>query len=345
MDPISQGALGAVAAQNTATNKQLLAATLTGVIGGMAPDLDIFIRSDEDPLLFLEFHRQFTHSLIFIPIGGFICALFVFTLAKLCRVNTLDFKQTLLFATAGYATHALLDSCTSYGTQLFWPFSNHRVAWSNMSIVDPLFTIPIVGLIITACIKRNRKYARWAAVWIGFYIVFGFVQNYRAESIAWEIARARGHEPVRLEAKPGFANLLLWKVVYETKDHFYVDGVRTGVYRKHYEGESIPKLNVARDFPWLDPSSQQAEDIKRFQWFSDGFVSVHPTNPNRIIDVRYSMLPNQIEALWMIELDANKSNSSHVGYAHEHNAPDEALPILCNMLLGRPAYANKKPCA
>ena len=345
MDPISQGALGAVAAQNTATNKQLLAATLTGVIGGMAPDLDIFIRSDEDPLLFLEFHRQFTHSLIFIPIGGFICALFVFTLAKLCRVNTLDFKQTLLFATAGYATHALLDSCTSYGTQLFWPFSNHRVAWSNMSIVDPLFTIPIVGLIITACIKRNRKYARWAAVWIGFYIVFGFVQNYRAESIAWEIARARGHEPVRLEAKPGFANLLLWKVVYETKDHFYVDGVRTGVYRKHYEGESIPKLNVARDFPWLDPSSQQAEDIKRFQWFSDGFVSVHPTNPNRIIDVRYSMLPNQIEALWMIELAPNKSNRSHVGYVHQHNTPDEALPILCNMLLGRPAYANKKPCA
>ena len=76
MDPLSQGIIGAVAAQQPAKNKHFLIATILGFLSGMAADLDIFIRSPEDPMLYLEFHRQFTHSLIFIPLGGLFCALF-----------------------------------------------------------------------------------------------------------------------------------------------------------------------------------------------------------------------------------------------------------------------------
>ena len=45
-------------------------AWLYGCVGGLAPDLDVFIRSSADPLVALEYHRHFTHSLLFIPIGG-----------------------------------------------------------------------------------------------------------------------------------------------------------------------------------------------------------------------------------------------------------------------------------
>jgi len=34
-------------------------------------------------------------------------------------------------------THPLLDCLTVYGTQLFAPFSNHRVALNNISVADP----------------------------------------------------------------------------------------------------------------------------------------------------------------------------------------------------------------
>ena len=70
MDPISQGSLGATLAQTVAGREKIKAATLLGCFGGLAPDLDIFIQSPSDPLLFLEFHRQFTHSLFFIPFGS-----------------------------------------------------------------------------------------------------------------------------------------------------------------------------------------------------------------------------------------------------------------------------------
>ena len=114
----------------------------------MAADIDIFFKSDIDPLFYLEFHRQFTHSLLFIPIGSFLCACFFYYL--FLRSKDIKFKETYIYCTLGYATHGLLDSCTSYGTQLLWPFTNERIAWNLISIIDPLFTIPLVILVLFA---------------------------------------------------------------------------------------------------------------------------------------------------------------------------------------------------
>jgi len=69
MDPLSQGTIGASFSQSL-SSKNLLTIGIIGFLAGMSPDLDVLIKSDQDPLLFLEFHRQFTHSLFFIPIGG-----------------------------------------------------------------------------------------------------------------------------------------------------------------------------------------------------------------------------------------------------------------------------------
>ena len=131
-----------------------------------------------------------------------------------------------------------------------------------------------------------------------------------------------------------FLSILLWKVVYEAGERYYVDAIRTGLDTKVYTGSSVPKLDVRRDFPWLDPESQQARDIERFRWFSGGMVSVDPQSPNRIIDVRYSMLPNEIHALWLIELDRNAGPDDHVGYVHLHRASEGAVDTLQAMLLG-----------
>ena len=70
MDPISQGAIGAALATATHTRrKKLLTVALLGTLAGMAPDLDVLMQSPTDPLLFLEYHRQFSHALVFIPVS------------------------------------------------------------------------------------------------------------------------------------------------------------------------------------------------------------------------------------------------------------------------------------
>lgn len=76
MDPLTQGVLGASLSQSVSKKQHLVVAGVLGLLSGLAPDLDSLIKSQSDPLLALEFHRQFTHSLFFIPIGSLICAWF-----------------------------------------------------------------------------------------------------------------------------------------------------------------------------------------------------------------------------------------------------------------------------
>ena len=45
-------------------------AALVGAVAGMTADLDVLIRSSADPLLNLEYHRHFSHSLLFVPLGA-----------------------------------------------------------------------------------------------------------------------------------------------------------------------------------------------------------------------------------------------------------------------------------
>ena len=92
MDPLTQGVLAAALPQSLAKKKSLIVIGFLGFLSGLAPDLDILIKSESDPLLFLEFHRQFTHSLIFIPFGGFICASFLFFL--IAKRFDISFKDT-----------------------------------------------------------------------------------------------------------------------------------------------------------------------------------------------------------------------------------------------------------
>jgi len=334
MDPLTQGVLGAVLPQATAAKKKTAAtAGILGFLAGMAADLDVLIRSSTDPLLFLEYHRQFTHSFVFIPLGGFICALLLQPV--LGKRRGLNFRQTYIFCTLGYATHALLDACTSYGTMLFWPFSDVRIAWNTISIIDPLFTLPMLVLIVLAAMKKRPAFARIALVWGLAYMSLGLWQRNQAMEMGYEIARERGHEPLRLEAKPSFANLLVWKIVYETQDRFYVDAVRATLSPEVFPGSSIDKLVLARDFPWLDSSSQQARDIERFRWFSDGYIAQDPLHENRIIDIRYSMIPNEMMPLWSIELSREAALQDHAAYrVHRETIGDPAVRLKAMVVGG-----------
>ena len=316
MDPISQGAIGAVAPQVVLKREKLRVAALLGCLAGLAPDLDVFIQSSTDPLLFLEYHRQFTHALVFIPVGAAIVALALHGFAR----RRLRFRETYLACLLGYATHGLLDACTSYGTLLLWPFSDYRVAWNNVSVVDPSFTVPVLALAILATTLRRRGFALAGLAWALAYLGLGVVQNHRAEDAGARLAAMRGHEPQRLTAKAAFANLLVWKVVYEHDGRYYVDGVRTGTTVSVCPGASVARLDLERDLPWLDADSQQARDVERFRWFSDGYVALDPSVPNRVIDMRYSLVPNEIDPLWGVELDPDAPPDRHVRYVTDRAA-------------------------
>jgi inner membrane protein len=248
------------------------------------------------------------------------------------RRRGLSFRQSWVFCTLGYATHAVLDACTTYGTMLFWPFSDQRIAWNTISIIDPLFTLPLLVAVVLGAKRHSPNYARFALVWALGYMTLGLWQRNAAMEMGLELAAQRGHVPQRLEAKPSFANILVWKIVYETESEYYVDAVRATFAPRVYPGDSVDKLVLDRDMPWLDQASQQARDIERFRWFSNGYIARDPLYANRIIDVRYSMIPNEVAPLWSLELHPGAGQGAHATYRVHRDGDAGSVARMWGML-------------
>ena len=332
MDLITQGAIGAAAAQCTSNRDRLKRAVLLGGFGGMLPDLDILIRSPTDPLLFLDFHRHFTHALAFIPIGGAIAA---WLCAKLSR-GRLSFRDAWLPCTIGYATHGLLDGCTSYGTYLFWPFSNTRVAWDIISIIDLLFTVPLlIGLWLTHRTGRKR--------WIGgaltvslLYLCTSAIQHERALDALQSFAEARGHTPIGASAKPSFGNSLVFRSYYEHAGNYYVDAIRVGWLSppKLYPGTTIPVFDIDAYVRKHGLDDTKVTDLKRFEHFSAGFLTQHPDKPTVIGDLRYAAVPNAVEPLWGIDV-LTPPRDAHAAWITRRGFGRDKRQKFWDMLWGR----------
>jgi len=330
MDPVSQGAVGAVFAQSAAKKENIILIGFIGFLAGLAPDLDVLIRSEDDPILFLEYHRQFSHSLFFIPIGSFFVALFIFPFVR----SLISLRMVYIASFLGYATHGLLDACTSYGTQLLWPFSDQRVTWNNISIVDPIFTVPIVILLAMAITKPKRIFSFIAIGWIIFYLSLGFIQYERTLSAAMDLANSRGHNAERMTLKPSFGNLILWKSIYQHEETYYVDAIRTVHSSTWCLGESIEMFDYQYHLPSLDKDSQQAKDIERFRWFSQDYLGYDDKN-SLVTDIRYSMIPNQIAPMWGLVIDTEQSIDDHATWWTSRSLDQSQLDLFKEMLSGK----------
>lgn len=338
MDPLTQGALGAAAAMTLAVADRQRRAFIVGALAGMAPDLDIAIRSSTDPLLFLEYHRHFTHALAFIPVGGLLIAGVFGGIDRLARRAPVPFRETLLFATVGWGTHGLLDACTSYGTYLYWPFSGARVAWESISIIDLFVSVPLALGVAVAVWQRSPMAARvglgLALAWLGV----GFVQHGRAQALQDRLLAERGHEPIEATVKPSFANLVAWRSIYLADGAYHVDGVRPGLFGPGlvYDGATVPEVRPEDLDPVLGSDSVARRDVDRFHHFSMGWIGWHPTDPSLLADVRYAMVPDGTVPLWGVRIDRARSTDLHLDYVQAQTTPtEEERRRFMDMLMGR----------
>ena len=166
MDSLTQIVLGAACGEAILGKKIGNKALLFGAIGGTIPDLDVYIgaqffANEIDAMLF---HRGFMHSILFSILGAFLFGWLFFKLYNFLSRKQITTQKdwTLLFFWALF-THPILDAFTPYGTQLFAPFSNYRVAFNTIAVADPAYTLPfLICIIILMFFKRTSfKRRRW----------------------------------------------------------------------------------------------------------------------------------------------------------------------------------------
>jgi inner membrane protein len=336
MDLVTQGLAGAVLAQSAARPAQVRLAAAIGAVAGLLPDADVVLGAPDDPLRNLELHRHFTHALVLAPVGALLVAALAWPLTR----GKLRFVQIYAFALLGVVSAGLVDACTSFGTHLLWPFSDARVAWNLVAIIDPLFSLLLLGGLVLALRRRSATPARVGLALALAYLLVALAQRERAESAARELARERGHDPVRLEVKPTMANVVLWRSVYLAEDRFHVAAVRVGWSgARTYPGGSVPRFD-ARELPDAARDSVLAEDIARFGRITEGYLARHPHRPEVLGDARYAMLPNSTIPLWGIVVDPARPDR-HVEFVALREMNAAVRRDFLAMLRGRPLEGER----
>ena len=264
MDPVTQGVLGASVGQAASRASDLRAAAVLAALSGMAPDLDVLIRSDVDPLLFLEYHRHFTHSLVFIPFGAF-CA------RGVPLVRKWRFTSCRPGCTASRLCDAIARRFTTYGTQLFWPLRTSASRGTRSPWSTPHRARAGPGVVVWWPPRARPDRPRLD----GLYMGFGAVQNVRAEG-AGPSRGARGHALLDL-GQAGFANCCSGRSCTRwtaSSTSMHPGRIRRGVYEGVPGGWTWPATAVAR------PDSQRPGH-RAFRWFSNDHLAVLADAPTR----------------------------------------------------------------
>src|SRR6478736_6703574 len=243
MDPITHVLLGASLGYAAFGKKLGRTAALAGGLAAFVPDADVFIRSASDPLLAIEYHRGFTHALVFAPVGAALVAS-LWVLRRRWRSQALTLWLCCLVA---YVSHCLLDAATSYGTQLLWPFSDVRSGWDLISIIDSIFTLVLLAGLLGALVLKKQRFAMLALAFCAGYLVLGGIQHARAVTAQKQLAAHRGHRIERLEVMPTLANNLVWRALYLHKGKIHSDRIRVGWFSGAtvMEGWSLPLVTAA----------------------------------------------------------------------------------------------------
>ncbi|MEZ6197577.1 MAG: metal-dependent hydrolase [Planctomycetota bacterium] len=283
MDNLSQALLGAAAARALYSRSLERSATWIGAVSGALADVDVLIVRAVDHPFPEILHRHFTHCLAFIPVGALIAAL-PFLASPRFRER---WRAVLGASLAAYATHGLMDACTSYGTHLLWPFSDARTAWDCLPIIDPIPTLSLLVGVVLSHRRGRRRPAVLALLAFVLYCGLGVIQHERVAGAQAEIAASRGHRIERARSLPMPLSLLLWRSVYVAEGRVWVDHVTAppaGPMRFRPEGsaEHVTAAGLARGDAELE------RELDYLELFSDGFMARVPRDPAVIGDERIS---------------------------------------------------------
>jgi inner membrane protein len=216
MDSLTQIILGAAVGEVVLGKKVGNKAMLYGAIAGTIPDLDVLATQFTDTVTAISIHRGFTHSIffsvLFAPVLGGLVSRYE---------KYKDFKGWSWLFFWAFVTHPILDSFTTWGTQLFWPF-DLRLSFTTIFVVDPLYTVPfLVFLILAIRQKRTAKkrafYNKMGLIVSSSYLVLTFCLKGIAFSQFESALEAQHIDYVQMDTRPATLNTILWNANVEVE--------------------------------------------------------------------------------------------------------------------------------
>jgi inner membrane protein len=329
MDTLTHTLTGGVIARAIDDKKIGNWGTIAGLAVGFFPDSD-FVLGLFNRQFYLQYHRDFTHSLLLLP---FYALFFSWLFVKISKRRYFwsYFKVCLLVL----ISHVVLDLLTSYGTMIFSPFFEHRFSWDLVFIIDLVFSgIVFFPLGVSIFWKKKAQWiCRGSLIGLTLYILFCWVQHHQAIELTKVFAKKLNEEVIQVASLPQPISPFRWANYVETEDKVYQGFVNLilkepphPVHRQtgslsnfslllerlknlyeppgkvHYH--SYQKLQTS---PWVE-KALTTEGVKFYYWFAQFPVvkSVNSKNGRHrveFMDVRFLIPGIRLPFVYYVEYD------------------------------------------
>jgi inner membrane protein len=270
MDSITQIVLGAAVGEAVLGKKAGGRAAVWGAVCGTIPDLDVVAN-----LFMGEFdatiaHRGLSHSILFCVV---MAPAIGWGISKITNIERGSQREWTKLAFWALFTHPLLDSFTSWGTQLFYPFWDYRVAFNSIFVADPVYTVPFLICLIIALVLHRQSRARRIWNWVGigissFYLFFTLVNKLVATAYFEQALHRQGKSVSRLSTYPGPLNNVLWYCVAEEPN-----GYDLGYFSLLGDPSQIHFRYIPKNHRLLEPY-QDNRVVQGMAWMSKGYHAV-----------------------------------------------------------------------
>lgn len=278
MDSLTQVVLGGAVGYAVLGNKVGRKAAIYGAILGTLPDLDVFLPYGGEVEAF-TYHRGFSHS-IFVHL--LISPLFVWLITT-CHNTTALFKiRWFWLVFLCLSTHAILDSFTVYGTQLLWPLTEYPFAVSNLFIIDPFYTLPLLFAFIVVLLpkvqpKTASRINSFAIAISCLYVCWSLAAKVYIDkkvAIALNVKRIQAEHYL---STPAPLSTLLWRILVMSEGKYYEGYVSV------FDSASDVSLDRYNSSDFLLTNIKDEWGVQRLQWFTKGFYSVKKDEQNIVL--------------------------------------------------------------
>mgnify|MGYP001288290808 FL=1 len=283
MDSLTQIVLGAAVGEAVLGKKVGNKAMLYGAIAGTIPDFDTFASHFTDTVTALEIHRGFTHSIVFsvvfAPIFGWLVSRWE---------KTASWKNWSWLFFWGFLTHPLLDAHTTWGTQLFWPL-DLRLAYKNIFVIDPLYTLPFLVFVILAMRKKRtspkrRKLNNLGLIISSAYMLLTLILKGITYQKFTDALQQQNIQYSEIETKPSPFNTILWTANVDTKDAYLI-----GHY-SFFDAQPIQFNAYPKNHEWIEDLKEE-ENVQRLIKITKGWYTITKENEKLYLnDLRFGLL-------------------------------------------------------
>ncbi len=263
MDSITQAALGAAVGGAVLGKRLGRKAIVIGALLGTLPDLDVVLDYG-DAVANVTEHRGFSHSL-FVLTG--LATLLAVLCARFAPARDISLGRWWCFFTLILVTHPLLDSLTTYGTQLLWPLDAPPAAWPIVFIIDPFYTLPLLmALIIGSVSGKVRSACRTGLVISCAYLMMAAGAKWSVEQRLTPALAEADLQAAPVLIQPTPFNIALWRATVIDEDRYYESLISV------FDRDRVPALEPLRRNVELEASALEGPLGQRLTWFTGPFL-------------------------------------------------------------------------